>query len=465
MSVAENTNAPYQLFDALTDEDYAALKADIAERGVLVPVEVDEHGNILDGHHRVRAWQELRAEGIDIAPYVKVVRPGLSEEQKRNHVRALNILRRHLTKEQRVRLFADMRADGMTLQQIADAAGVGKSTVHRELTDSAFPNGKADLPDATTGRDGKQYPTTYKPRQTQVATPALFTDSDDTRSTSDIPADVLTVAHIHNIRLPEKIDILTRLYKGRGKDGSNGTFDEIDATGGFHYGDDFDKWCDFRTAPVEVISRALSDLSGTHRRLAGEASGTIDPDTGEIISAGRQKPKTNRAGDADDSKPFDRCQTPPEALAPLLPYLNRTWTVWEPAAGEGLLVAGLRDHGLEVRATDILTGHNFFDFTPATWDALVTNPPYSIKYKWLERCYALGKPFALLLPVETLGAQSAQRFFRECGVEIILFDRRINFKMPNIGFEGSSAQFPSAWFTWGLNLGRQLTFAHLEPAP
>ncbi len=33
--------------------------ADIAARGVQVPVEYDEHGNILDGHHRVCACQEL----------------------------------------------------------------------------------------------------------------------------------------------------------------------------------------------------------------------------------------------------------------------------------------------------------------------------------------------------------------------------------------------------------------------
>jgi len=40
-------------------EQYAALLHDIAERGVLTPIDLDEHGHILDGHHRIRACGEL----------------------------------------------------------------------------------------------------------------------------------------------------------------------------------------------------------------------------------------------------------------------------------------------------------------------------------------------------------------------------------------------------------------------
>ena len=42
----------YQVMPSMPLEQFAALKADIAERGVLVPIDVDEHGHILDGHHR-----------------------------------------------------------------------------------------------------------------------------------------------------------------------------------------------------------------------------------------------------------------------------------------------------------------------------------------------------------------------------------------------------------------------------
>lgn len=172
--------------------------------------------------------------------------------------------------------------------------------------------------------------------------------------------------------------------------------------------------------------------------------------------------KANREGDIYTPKGYDLCQTPAYALDPLLPYLTEFTTIWEPARGEGYLEAALYDAGFDVIPTDIQTGQNYFEFEPGrSWDCSVTNPPYSIKYKWIERCYELGKPFALLMPVETLGAKSAQRFFKEYGLEIIFLDRRVNFKMPNKGWD-SSAQFPVAWFTWGLNIGEQMTFAKIE---
>ena len=34
--------AQFQLFDLLPDDEFEALKADIAERGVLVPIEFDQ---------------------------------------------------------------------------------------------------------------------------------------------------------------------------------------------------------------------------------------------------------------------------------------------------------------------------------------------------------------------------------------------------------------------------------------
>lgn len=53
------------------------------------------------------------------------------------------------------------------------------------------------------------------------------------------------------------------------------------------------------------------------------------------------KPKTNRAGDTNAPAGYDACQTPPYALAPLLPFIKPDWAVWEPAAGEGSIVEAL----------------------------------------------------------------------------------------------------------------------------
>lgn len=181
---------------------------------------------------------------------------------------------------------------------------------------------------------------------------------------------------------------------------------------------------------------------------------------------GRHKPKENQGSNEYVPQGFDACQTPAYALDPLLPYALRFGQIWEPAAGEGLLVDALYDAGFSqsaVISSDLLTGQNFFDYEPPDWDCLITNPPYSLKYRWLERCYEMGKPFALLLPVETLGAKSAQVLFRPYGIEVLFLDRRVNFKMPRIGFDGSAAQFPVAWFTWRMGLEKQMIFGELSP--
>ncbi len=222
----------------------------------------------------------------------------------------------------------------------------------------------------------------------------------------------------------------------------------------------------------EAQTRELAALPADEQRTAWQTALDTAPDgkvtaahvreVVETLSQGKQKPKTNRAGDKYIPQGFDACQTPPEALTPLLPHLYTDWQIWECASGEGLLVEELNARGFQVIASDILTDQNFFEYVPSQWDCIVTNPPYSIKYDWIAQCYAFGKPFALLLPVETLGAKTAQEFFRDCGLEVIFLDRRINFKMPNKGWEGSAAQFPVAWFTYGLNIGQQMTFARLD---
>ena len=116
----------YQLLDALSPEDYQALKADIKERGVMIPIELDEEGNVIDGHHRKMICEEL-----GITDYPTVVRRGWTEEQKRTHSRRMNLARRHLTREQRRKLIEDelKEAPGATDRKIGKALGVDHKTV------------------------------------------------------------------------------------------------------------------------------------------------------------------------------------------------------------------------------------------------------------------------------------------------------------------------------------------------
>ena len=170
------------------------------------------------------------------------------------------------------------------------------------------------------------------------------------------------------------------------------------------------------------------------------------------------KPKRPTTADTASSVGYDRCQTPPYAAEPLQAILPPHTRIWECAAGEGQLSSALRQQGHTVIESDLLTGRNFFTWQPDHWECIVTNPPYSVKYHWLERCYDLGKPFALLVPVEMIGAWKAQRLFLRYGVELLLLNRRVNFSMPRRGYSGGGAQFPVLWLTWQMT-GQALSFA------
>ena len=94
------SDQPYQLLPPLGADEYAALREDIAVNGIRVPVDVDEAGQLLDGHHRAAIAAEL---GIPCPTRVVV---GLTEDEKRHHALAVNLQRRTLTREQRRALVA-----------------------------------------------------------------------------------------------------------------------------------------------------------------------------------------------------------------------------------------------------------------------------------------------------------------------------------------------------------------------
>ena len=96
----DNRGTDYQVMPPLSADEYAALKADIAEHGVLVAVVRDQDGSTLDGHHRERIAAEL---GIS---YPVEVREVSSTEDARSVALALNLARRHLTREQKRELIA-----------------------------------------------------------------------------------------------------------------------------------------------------------------------------------------------------------------------------------------------------------------------------------------------------------------------------------------------------------------------
>lgn len=154
-----NTTA-YQVMPPLSEEEFAALKQDIEENGVLLPVVQDDGGNIIDGHHRARAHDELLAEGRVTGGYPVVERSDLTtDEEKRDLARRLNMQRRHLNQEQKREAIAARLKETPTWSdnRTARLLGVDGKTVrsvrmHLEVV------GELPRVDVLTGSDGKHYP-------------------------------------------------------------------------------------------------------------------------------------------------------------------------------------------------------------------------------------------------------------------------------------------------------------------
>lgn len=157
----------YQVMPPLTADEYDELKEDIRRRGVMVPIEFDEDGNVLDGHHRLRICAEL-----GITEYPKVIRAGLTEEQKRTHARKLNMARRQLNQEQRreIILAESLEHPEKSDRQIAKELSVSPTTVGT-VRDKAYSEGKVSKLDTSKGADGKAYPRQVERKPVSVFNP------------------------------------------------------------------------------------------------------------------------------------------------------------------------------------------------------------------------------------------------------------------------------------------------------
>ena len=90
------------------------------------------------------------------------------------------------------------------------------------------------------------------------------------------------------------------------------------------------------------------------------------------------------------------------------------------------ILSNFQNLGYNVVKSHIDDGKDFFIYEPDEYDIIVSNPPFSIKDKILERLYELDKPFAVLLPLNSLQGKSRYKFFSK-GVQLLSFDQRIGF--------------------------------------
>lgn len=156
---------------------------------------------------------------------------------------------------------------------------------------------------------------------------------------------------------------------------------------------------------------------------------------------------------------YDELYTPEYAISPLLKYLPKDKIIWECTDfGSSNITKVLKKNGFQV----ISTHKKDFDFLKDTadfsFDIILTNPPYSLKNQFLQKCYEYKKPFCLLLPITSLEGIERGKMFREYGVELMVLDKRCNFIYDN---SKKNNWFNTSWFCWNI-LPSKLIFESLE---
>ena len=132
--------------------------------------------------------------------------------------------------------------------------------------------------------------------------------------------------------------------------------------------------------------------------------------------------------------------------------------IWCPFAREdSQFVKVLKENGFKVVYSHLDYGQDFLNYEPEQWDIIISNPPYTNKRVYWERCLDLKKPFALLLPLNILSDSVINTTMRERERErefqLLIPSRRMRFYNRQTGQTGNQPTFKASYF--GVNIFKQ----------
>lgn len=140
----------------------------------------------------------------------------------------------------------------------------------------------------------------------------------------------------------------------------------------------------------------------------------------------------------------DEYYTPEYVVDMLVPYLLKAGInrIWCPCDKDDSEYVKVLSKYFVVHNTHIDNGQDFLTYKPDfEFDAIITNPPFSIKNKIVSRCISFNKPWALLLSATCVQSASLIQILSECdNFQFIMFDKRISYS-------GDRPPFPSWYFT------------------
>lgn len=132
----------------------------------------------------------------------------------------------------------------------------------------------------------------------------------------------------------------------------------------------------------------------------------------------------------------------------MLKYIPKDAVIWCPFDEEwSAFYQTFKKNGYKVIRSSIREGQDFFEYEPnEKYDVIISNPPFSKKDKVLKRLDKLNKPFAILLPLNSLQGKSRYKVFKN-GIQLLTFDARVDFHTNfNMKTYTKGNHFASAYF-------------------
>ena len=132
--------------------------------------------------------------------------------------------------------------------------------------------------------------------------------------------------------------------------------------------------------------------------------------------------------ESDRTEAGDEVYTPFYAVEPLLEFVPKDKVIWCPFDEKwSAYYQMFTENGYKVIRSSIGDNQDFFTYEPDEhWDILISNPPFSKKDKVLERAFSFNKPFALLLPANSIQGKKRFEIFRN-EIQMLAFDRRVDY--------------------------------------
>ena len=152
----------------------------------------------------------------------------------------------------------------------------------------------------------------------------------------------------------------------------------------------------------------------------------------------------------------DDYMTPKYAWDWIKDFIPQDKVIWEAFYGDGESGKILSDLGFNVihEETDF--------FTNNLGDVIVSNPPFSKKKAVMTRLKEIDKPFIIICPSSMLNTQYIRNLFKDDRLQIIIPNKRINFKKLIDGKVpdnwGDRCNFDCFYYCWKLDLPNDIVW-------